>query len=42
MTMGKKKINPRKLDHHVNLTSQGWALLRDLHREDAAGSQKSR
>lgn len=32
MKMGKKKINPRKLDHHVNLPRQGWVLLRELHR----------
>ena len=38
MKMGKKKINPRKLDHHVNLPRQGWALLRDLH--DVTGGGK--
>ena len=32
MKMGKKKVNPRKLDHHVNLPRRGWALLRELHR----------
>lgn len=31
MKMGKKKVNPRKVDHHVFLPSQGWALLRELH-----------
>ena len=37
MKMGKKKINPRKLDHHVNLPRQGWALLRDLHAVTGGG-----
>lgn len=31
MKMGKKKVNPRKVNHHVFLPSQGWALLRELH-----------
>ncbi|HJV73013.1 MAG TPA: integrase arm-type DNA-binding domain-containing protein [Noviherbaspirillum sp.] len=31
MKMGKRKINPRKVDHHVFLPRQGWALLRELH-----------
>lgn len=31
MKMGKKKVNPRKVDHHVNLPKQGWALLHELH-----------
>lgn len=31
MKMGKRKINPRKVDHHVFLPHQGWALLRELH-----------
>lgn len=31
MKMGKKKINPRKMDHHVFLPRQGWALLLELH-----------
>lgn len=31
MKMGKKKMNPRKVDHHVNLPKQGWDLLRELH-----------
>lgn len=31
MKMGKKKINPRKVNHHVFLPRQGWALLRELH-----------
>lgn len=31
MKMGKKKVNPRKVSHHVFLPAQGWALLRELH-----------
>lgn len=31
MKMGKRKINPRKVNHHVFLPKQGWALLRELH-----------
>lgn len=31
MKMGKKKLNPRKVNHHVFLPAQGWALLRELH-----------
>jgi integrase len=31
MKMGKKKLNPRKEDHHVFLPRQGWELLRELH-----------
>ncbi|WP_292931778.1 integrase arm-type DNA-binding domain-containing protein [Noviherbaspirillum sp.] len=31
MKMGKKKVNPRKVDHHVNMPRQGWELLRELH-----------
>jgi integrase len=31
MKMGKKKLNPRKVDHHVFLPTQGWKLLRELH-----------
>lgn len=31
MKMGKRKINPRKVDHDVFLPRQGWALLRELH-----------
>lgn len=38
MKMGKKKVNPRKLDHHVNLPRQGWALLRELHRVTGGGT----
>jgi len=30
MKMGKRKINPRKVDHHVFLPRQGWDLLREL------------
>lgn len=38
MKMGKKKVNPRKLDHHVNLPHQGWTLLRELHRVTGGGT----
>jgi integrase len=31
MKMGKRKIKPRKVDHHIFLPAQGWALLRELH-----------
>jgi integrase len=31
MKMGKKKLNPRKVNHHVFLPKQGWALLKELH-----------
>ncbi len=31
MKMGKKKLNPRKVSHHVFLPRQGWELLRELH-----------
>lgn len=31
MKMGKKKVEPRKVSHHVFLPKQGWALLRELH-----------
>lgn len=31
MKMGKKKVKPRKVDHHVFLPRQGWELLRELH-----------
>lgn len=31
MKMGKKKLNPRKVNHHVFLPRQGWDLLRELH-----------
>ena len=31
MKMGRKKVNPRKLDHYVHLPRQGWVLLRELH-----------
>jgi integrase len=31
MKMGKKKVNPRKVNHHVFLPAQGWTLLRELH-----------
>lgn len=32
MKMGRKQINPRKLDHQIHLPRQGWELLRELHR----------
>lgn len=31
MKMGKKKLNPRKVSHHVFLPAQGWVLLRELY-----------
>jgi len=31
MKMGKRKMNPRKVDHHVLLPRQGWEILRELH-----------
>lgn len=31
MKMGKKKVNPRKVNHYVFLPRQGWELLRELH-----------
>ncbi len=31
MKMGKRKVKPRKVDHHVFLPRQGWELLRELH-----------
>lgn len=31
MKMGKRKLNPRKVNHHVFLPHQGWQLLRELH-----------
>jgi len=31
MKMGKRKIKPRKVNHHVFLPAQGWVLLRELH-----------
>ncbi|MFC0131406.1 integrase [Massilia eurypsychrophila] len=31
MKMGKKKVRPRKVNHHVFLPTQGWSLLRELH-----------
>jgi integrase len=31
MKMGKKKLNPRKVNHHVFLPKQGWELLKELH-----------
>lgn len=31
MKMGRKKVNPRKVNHHVFLPQQGWELLRELH-----------
>ncbi|GAC1415051.1 MAG: tyrosine-type recombinase/integrase [Burkholderiaceae bacterium] len=38
MKMGKKKLNPRKVDHHVFLPSQGWELLREL-KEHTGGNK---
>lgn len=37
MKMGKKKLNPRKVDHHVFLPRQGWELLRELHQYTGGG-----
>lgn len=37
MKMGKKKINPRQQDHHVNLPRQGWALLHELYAVTGGG-----
>lgn len=37
MKMGRKKLNPRKVDHHVFLPSQGWTLLRDLYQLTGGG-----
>lgn len=37
MKMGKRKVNPRKLDHQVNLPRQGWLLLQDLHTVTGGG-----
>ncbi|KIF82411.1 tyrosine-type recombinase/integrase [Noviherbaspirillum autotrophicum] len=31
MKMGKRKVNPRKVNHHVNMPRQGWEMLRELH-----------
>ena len=31
MKMGKRKVKPRQVNHHVFLPAQGWALLRELH-----------
>lgn len=31
MKMGKRKVKPRKVNHHVFLPAQGWVLLRELH-----------
>lgn len=38
MKMGKKKVNPRKVDHHVFLPKQGWVLLRELHTLTGGGA----
>jgi len=38
MKMGKRKLNPRKVDHHVFLPRQGWELLRELH--EVTGNNK--
>ncbi|QRX83250.1 integrase arm-type DNA-binding domain-containing protein [Glaciimonas sp. PAMC28666] len=37
MKQGKKKVNPRKVDHHVFLPAQGWLLLRELHQYTGGG-----
>lgn len=37
MKMGKRKVNPRKVDHHVFLPPQGWVLLRELHQYTGHG-----
>jgi len=37
MKMGKRKLNPRKVDHHVFLPKQGWALLHELRRYTGGG-----
>jgi integrase len=31
MKMGRRKVKPRKVNHHVFLPRQGWELLRELH-----------
>ena len=31
MKMGKKKVNPRKVNHHFFLPNQGWVLPRELY-----------
>jgi integrase len=31
MKMGKRKVKPRQVNHHVFLPAQGWAMLRELH-----------
>lgn len=31
MKMGKRKVEPRMVNHHVFLPRQGWELLRELH-----------
>lgn len=38
MKMGKKKVNPRKVNHHVFLPRQGWELLHEL-REITGGNK---
>jgi integrase len=37
MKMGKRKMNPRKVDHHPFLPKQGWELLRELHQYTGSG-----
>ena len=37
MKRGKRRINPDKTDHHVCLSRQALALLRDLHRYTGGG-----
>jgi integrase len=38
MKRGKRRINPDKTDHHVCLSRQALALLRDLHRHTGGGT----
>jgi integrase len=42
MKMGKRKVKPRKVDHHPFLPPQGWALLRELHTYTGGGTFYSR
>lgn len=37
MKMGRRKVKPRKVDHHVFLPPQGWALLRELYQYTGGG-----
>jgi S-adenosylmethionine:diacylglycerol 3-amino-3-carboxypropyl transferase len=42
MKRGKRRINPDRTDHHVCLSRQALALLRDLHRHTDGGTYLSR